>query len=47
MKEMLEPGTAHLSMIPNTPISTGCGVIVCEKTHTLNESAAGNSKKTV
>lgn len=45
MKEMLEPVTAHLSMIPNTPISTGCGVIVCEKTHTLNEQQLETVKK--
>lgn len=37
LESMLAPGCAHLSMIPNTPISTGNGVIVCEQTHSLSE----------
>ncbi len=37
LEKMLSQGTAHLSIIPNTPIATGNGVIVCEQTHSLNE----------
>ena len=37
LESMLAPVCAHLSMIPNTPISTGNGVIVCEQTHSLSE----------
>ena len=36
LESLLAAGTAHLSTIPNTPISTGNGVIVCEQTHSLN-----------
>lgn len=37
LEKLLPEGTAHLSTIPNTPISTGNGVIVCEQTHSLDD----------
>lgn len=33
---ILEPGTHHLSTIPNTPVSIGEGVVICEKRHSLD-----------
>lgn len=36
-EEILLEGTHHLSTIPNTPISVGEGIIVCEETHSLTE----------
>lgn len=36
LEGLLAKGTAHISTIPNTPIATGNGVIVCEQTHSLN-----------
>lgn len=36
-EELLKPGTHHLSTIPNTPISIGEGIIVCEKKHSLSD----------
>ena len=36
-EELLLPGTAHLSTIPNTPVSIGEGIIVAEKRHSLSD----------
>lgn len=36
-EELLIPGTAHLSTIPNTPVSIGEGIIVAEKRHSLSD----------
>lgn len=33
---LLLPGTAHLSTIPNTPVSVGEGIVVCERRHSLS-----------
>lgn len=35
---ILRPTTAHISTIPNTPISVGEGIVVCENKHSLNET---------
>ena len=35
--KLLKSTTAHISTIPNTPISVGEGIIVCENKHSLNE----------
>lgn len=32
------PGVAHISTVPNTPVSVGEGVIACEKASTLNDA---------
>lgn len=37
-EQILKPGTHHISTIPNTPISVGEGILVCEKKHTLSEN---------
>lgn len=34
---ILKENTAHISTIPNTPISVGEGIIACENKHNLNE----------
>ena len=34
---LLCPGTAHLSTIPNTPVSMGEGIIIAEKRHSLSK----------
>ena len=34
----LEPGTHHISTIPNTPIAIGEGVLACESTHNLTDT---------
>ncbi|MDD2217010.1 MAG: pyrroline-5-carboxylate reductase [Eubacteriales bacterium] len=34
-EKILNAGTSHISTIPNTPISVGEGVIICEKKHSL------------
>lgn len=36
-EKILAPGTHHLSTIPNTPVSIGEGIFICEKQHSLNE----------
>ena len=36
IREVLLPGTRHLSTIPNTPVSVGEGIIVCERRHSLS-----------
>ncbi|MGN0733578.1 MAG: pyrroline-5-carboxylate reductase [Emergencia sp.] len=35
--ERIIPGTAHISTLPNTPVSVCQGIFICEETHTLNE----------
>ena len=35
--EQILPGVAHISTVPNTPVSVGEGVIVCEKASTLSD----------
>jgi len=35
-EEFLPAGTAHISTIPNTPVSVGEGVFVCEERHSLS-----------
>lgn len=37
-ESLLLPGTPHLSMIPNTPVSVGDGVLVCERRHSLSDA---------
>ena len=37
-ERMLAPGTAHLSTVPNTPVSVGEGIIVCECRHSLSDA---------
>lgn len=34
-EEILEPETHHISTLPNTPVSVGEGVIICEQKHSL------------
>ena len=34
---ILKSTTAHISTVPNTPISVGEGIVVCENKHSLNE----------
>lgn len=36
-ERVLEKGTAHISTIPNTPVSIGEGILVCEERHSLTE----------
>lgn len=36
-ERMLAPGTAHLSTIPNTPVSVCEGIVVCERRHSLSD----------
>lgn len=34
---VLAPGTPHLSTMPNTPVSVGEGIVVCERRHSLTD----------
>lgn len=36
-EEILLPGTHHLSLMPNTPVAIGAGIILCEAQHSLSE----------
>lgn len=36
-EEILAEGTPHWSTIPNTPVSVGEGIIVCERRHSLTD----------
>ena len=36
-EKMLVPGTSHLSTVPNTPVSVGEGIVVCERRHSLSD----------
>lgn len=40
-EEILAPGTHHLSTVPNTPVSVGEGIIVCEQVHSLTPEEYG------
>ncbi len=37
LEEMLPEGIHHLTVLPNTPVSVGEGIILCEERHTLTE----------
>ena len=37
-EEILLPGTHHISTIPNTPVSVGEGIFICENRHSLSGS---------
>ncbi len=37
-EEILLPGTHHISTIPNTPVSIGEGIFICENRHSLSDS---------
>ena len=37
-ERMLAPGTHHLSIVPNTPVSVCEGIVVCERRHSLSEA---------
>ncbi len=37
-EKILSPGTHHLSTVPNTPVSVGEGIVVCERRHSLSET---------
>ena len=41
-EKVLAPGTNHLSMVPNTPIAAGKGVVVAENTHSLTDEEIVN-----
>lgn len=36
-EEILTPGTHHISTIPNTPVSVGEGIFICENRHSLSD----------
>ena len=36
-EKILLPGTHHLSIMPNTPVSIGEGIVVCERCHSLSD----------
>lgn len=36
-EEFLLPNTHHLSVLPNTPVAVGEGIILCEEEHSLTE----------
>lgn len=36
-EEFLLPGTHHISVLPNTPVAVGEGIILCEARHSLEE----------
>lgn len=44
-KEILASGTHHISTVPNTPICTGEGVMVCEQTHSLSDDELNTFKE--
>lgn len=37
-EKVLLPGTHHLSTMPNTPISVGEGILICENAHSLSDA---------
>ena len=37
-EEILLPGTHHISTIPNTPVSVGEGIFICENRHSLSDN---------
>lgn len=36
-EQILLPGTHHLTMMPNTPVAVGAGIILCEEKHSLTD----------
>lgn len=42
---LLAPGTPHLSTVPNTPVSVGEGIVVCERRHSLTQTQWGDVEK--
>lgn len=36
-EKILLPGTHHLSIMPNTPVEVGEGIIICERRHSLTD----------
>ena len=44
-EEILASGTHHISTVPNTPICTGEGVMVCEQTHSLSDDELNTFKE--
>jgi len=36
-ERILAPQTHHISTLPNTPVSVGEGILVCERTHSLTD----------
>lgn len=36
-EEILQPGTPHLSTVPNTPVAVGEGITICEDRHSLGD----------
>ena len=36
-ERFLAPGTRHISTVPNTPVSIGEGIVVCEDIHSLTD----------
>lgn len=44
-ESILAPGTHHLSTIPNTPVSVGEGIIICERRHSLTEEEFSDFKE--
>lgn len=44
-EEILLPGTAHMSTVPNTPVKIGEGIFVCEDRHSLSDAQMDEVKK--
>lgn len=44
-EEILQPGIHHISTIPNTPVSIGEGIIVCEQFHSLTDDEYAQFEK--
>lgn len=44
-ERLLNPGTHHISTIPNTPVSVGEGILVCEEKHSLSQEEFNLFKK--
>ncbi len=40
-EEILLPGTHHLTIMPNTPVAVGEGIILCEEKHSLTDEEFG------
>ena len=45
LEQDLLPGTNHLSTVPNTPVSVGEGIIICEQKHSLTAEEYGLVEK--
>lgn len=41
-EKILESNTMHISTIPNTPVSVGEGILICENKHSLSKEALSN-----